>query len=83
MSRHEMQVAMFSWRYPSLYDAMVAASKKGVEEDLLMTAMRVLSIEEGQEGKTGEEAVLNEARTFLIAECDHESLKQSSSSVVP
>jgi hypothetical protein len=43
MTQVEMEAAVYGWRYPSLYDAMVAAAGR---EDLAMTAVRLLEEEE-------------------------------------
>jgi hypothetical protein len=45
MSPAEKEAALFSWRYPMLYESMLLTSGR---EDMLMAAMRIL--EEGDVG---------------------------------
>ena len=44
MSVSQIEIGMFSWRYPNLYDSMCAE----LNEDMEMTALRILSESESE-----------------------------------
>ena len=61
----QISIAMFSWRYPNLYDNMVA---EGLNEDLEMAAVRILSESEEKETLNTNRLIPDKER-LLILEC--------------
>jgi A1 cistron-splicing factor AAR2 len=61
----QISIAMFNWRYPNLYDNMVAA---GLNEDLEMAAVRILSESEEREVANTNRLIPDKER-LLILEC--------------
>lgn len=79
LSHVEVEAGLFSWRYPHLFDEMVASAGK---EDMIMTAMRILStddpsfvspIETLQSGHNGgtEDARVSKSISKLLAQEAH------------
>lgn len=66
----EVEMMKYSWRYPSIYAEIMAAQEKGVQEDFVMCAARVL--EEHQEDES-RKALLSEALLFLEEELSNQS----------
>lgn len=71
LAPHEVHVrnqeAMFSWRYPALFEAMMLHNQAGRvgREDLAMTAVRLMDEDENDKGQSGWRSARAEALRFI------------------